>query len=76
MARGTAAAAGLEATGRGYGTGSNRYSHQNNGCYNNRESYVEPYLQTNPNGAQLDNYGARKNQNLRTGSYATRTPRR
>ncbi|WFU37324.1 hypothetical protein QA640_22800 [Bradyrhizobium sp. CB82] len=34
-----------------------------------------PYVSTNPNGTQRDNYGARGNYNPYTGTTGTRTPR-
>ena len=42
-----------------YGTGSNPNSHNVDGYTRNNGTYVAPHQQTNPNNAQLDNYGTR-----------------
>ena len=38
-------------------------------------TYVQPHQQTNPNGTQYDNYGARGNTNPYTGSTGKSSPR-
>jgi hypothetical protein len=58
-----------------WGTGSNPNSHQNGGYTTNRGTYVEPYRQTNPNGAQYDNYGTRGNTNPYSGQQGHKTPK-
>jgi len=36
---------------------------------------VQPHQQTNPNGTQYDNYGAKGNYNPYTGNYGTKPPK-
>jgi hypothetical protein len=36
---------------------------------------VQPYVATNPNSTQMDNYSTRGNVNPYTGAVGTRTPR-
>jgi hypothetical protein len=38
-------------------------------------TYVQPYVATNPNSTQRDNYGATGNVNPYTGAVGTRNPR-
>ncbi len=58
-----------------YGTGSNPNSHPSSGYTTNRGTYVQPYVATNPNGTQRDNFSATGNVNPYTGAIGTRTPR-
>jgi hypothetical protein len=58
-----------------YGTGSNPSSHTSSGYTTNRGTYVQPYVATNPNSTQRDNYGATGNVNPYTGAVGTRNPR-
>jgi hypothetical protein len=58
-----------------YGTGSNPNSHIVSGYTRSNGTYVAPYVATNPNGTQRDNYNARGNVNPYTGAVGTRTPR-
>ena len=62
-------------SGGGFGTGSNPSSHGVEGYTTPRGTQVDPYVRTNPNGTQYDNFGTRGNVNPNTGSYGTRTPR-
>lgn len=57
------------------GTGSNPSTHTSSGYTRSNGTYVAPYVATNPNGTQRDNYGTSGNYNPNTGSYGTRTPR-
>ena len=73
-----AAALMLAATGahaQYYGTGSNPNSHTSSGYTTNRGTYVQPYVATNPNSTQRDNYSATGNVNPYTGAVGTRNPR-
>jgi hypothetical protein len=54
------------------GTGSSSSSHSVSGYTNSHGTYVAPHHATNPNGTQLDNYGARGNVNTFTGAVGTR----
>jgi hypothetical protein len=58
-----------------YGTGSNSQSHTSSGYTTNRGTYVQPYVATNPNSTQRDNYSATGNVNPYTGAVGTRNPR-
>jgi hypothetical protein len=58
-----------------YGTGSNPNSHIVSGYTRSNGTYVAPYVATNPNGTQRDNYSAKGNVNPYTGAVGTRTPR-
>jgi len=58
-----------------YGTGSNPSTHTTSGYTRSNGTYVPPYVATNPNGTQRDNYGATGNVNPYTGAVGTRTPR-
>jgi len=58
-----------------YGTGSNPNTHSSSGYTTSRGTYVQPYVATNPNSTQMDNYSTRGNVNPYTGSVGTRTPR-
>ena len=58
-----------------YGTGSNPNSHIVSGYTRSNGTYVAPYVSTNPNGTQRDNYSATGNVNPYTGAVGTRTPR-
>jgi hypothetical protein len=60
---------------QGYGTGSNSNSHSVQGHTTSSGTYVAPYVATNPNSTQRDNYGATGNVNPNTGAVGTRTPR-
>jgi hypothetical protein len=57
-----------------YGTGSNPSHHSTSG-YTRSNGYVQPYVATNPNSTQRDNYSATGNVNPYTGVVGTRTPR-
>lgn len=57
------------------GTGSNPSTHTSSGYTRSNGTYVAPYVATNPNGTQRDNYGTSGNYNPNTGSYGTRTPK-
>ncbi|MEH2546675.1 hypothetical protein V1283_003320 [Bradyrhizobium sp. AZCC 2262] len=57
------------------GTGSNSRSHSVQGHTTNSGTYVQPYVATNPNSTQRDNYSATGNVNPYTGAVGTRTPR-
>jgi hypothetical protein len=57
------------------GTGSNPSSHQVQGHTTNNGTYVAPYVATNPNSTQRDNYSATGNVNPNTGAVGTRNPR-
>jgi hypothetical protein len=69
----TIAATGAQA--QYYGSGSNPNSHTSSGYTTNRGTYVQPYVATNPNSTQRDNYGATGNVNPYTGAVGTRNPR-
>jgi hypothetical protein len=70
------AAAGAKAQYTGtYGTGSNSSTHTTSGYTRSNGTYVAPYVSTNPNSTQRDNYGATGNYNPYTGATGTRTPR-
>ena len=58
-----------------YGTGSNPQTHATSGYTRSNGTYVAPYVATNPNGTQRDNFGASGNYNPYTGTYGTRTPK-
>ncbi len=58
-----------------YGTGSNPNTHTNSGYTRSNGTYVAPYVSTNPNGTQRDNFGAAGNYNPYTGATGTRTPK-
>jgi len=58
-----------------YGTGSNSQTHTSSGYTTNRGTYVQPYVATNPNSTQRDNYSATGNVNPYTGAVGTRNPR-
>jgi hypothetical protein len=73
-----AAALMLAATGvqaQSYGTGSNTSTHTTSGYTTSRGTYVAPYVATNPNNTQRDNFGASGNYNPYTGAVGTRNPR-
>ena len=57
------------------GTGSNPNSHPVQGHTTSSGTYVAPYVATNPNSTQRDNYGATGNYNPNTGAGGTRNPR-
>ena len=72
----TLAATGAQAQYKGlYGTGSNPSSHSSSGYTTSRGTYVQPYVATNPNSTQMDNYSTRGNVNPYTGAVGTRNPR-
>ncbi len=56
----------------GTGTGSSSQSHSVRGHLNKNGVYVPPHRQTNPNGTQRDNYGAKGNYNPNTGKTGTK----
>jgi hypothetical protein len=58
-----------------YGTGSNTQSHSVSGYTRSNGTYVQPYVATNPNGTQRDNFGTRGNYNPYSNSYGTRSPK-
>jgi hypothetical protein len=73
-----AAALMLAATGaqaQSYGTGSNPSTHSTSGYTRSNGTYVPPYVATNPNSTQRDNFGTSGNYNSNTGTTGTRTPR-
>ncbi|HEV2160266.1 hypothetical protein [Bradyrhizobium sp.] len=57
------------------GTGSNPSTHTSSGYTRSNGTYVAPYVATNPNSTQRDNFGASGNVNPYTGSTGHRTPR-
>jgi hypothetical protein len=57
------------------GTGSNPNSHPVQGHVTTSGIYVQPYVATNPNSTQRDNYSATGNVNPYTGAVGTRNPR-
>ncbi|MET4627653.1 hypothetical protein ABIB83_004676 [Bradyrhizobium sp. I1.8.5] len=57
------------------GTGSNPSTHTSSGYTRNNGTYVAPYVATNPNGTQRDNFGSSGNHNPYTGQTGHRTPR-
>ncbi|MGY4355360.1 hypothetical protein ACVWZR_004413 [Bradyrhizobium sp. i1.3.1] len=57
------------------GTGSNPSTHTSSGYTRSTGTYVAPYVATNPNGTQRDNYGTSGNYNPNNGTFGTRTPR-
>jgi len=58
-----------------YGIGSNSSTHTTSGYTKSNGTYVAPYVATNPNNTQRDNFGTRGNYNPYTGMTGTRTPR-
>ncbi len=73
-----AAAFALAATGaqaQYFGTGSNPNTHTSSGYTTSRGTTVQPYVATNPNSTQRDNFSASGNINPYTGAVGTRTPR-
>lgn len=69
----TIAATGAQA--QYYGTGSSPSHHSTSGYTRSNGTYVQPYVATNPNSTQRDNFSASGNYNPYTGTYGTRTPR-
>lgn len=57
------------------GTGSNPSTHTSSGYARSNGTYVAPYVATNPNGTQRDNFGTSGNVNPYTGQTGHRTPR-
>ncbi|MCK1343104.1 MULTISPECIES: hypothetical protein [unclassified Bradyrhizobium] len=57
------------------GTGSNPSTHTSSGYTRSTGTYVAPYVATNPNGTQRDNFGTSGNYNPSTGQTGHRTPR-
>ncbi|PJG56616.1 hypothetical protein CVM73_03440 [Bradyrhizobium forestalis] len=57
------------------GTGSNPSTHTSSGYTRSNGTYVAPYVATNPNGTQRDNFGTSGNINPYTGATGHRTPR-
>jgi hypothetical protein len=68
------AATAAQAQYTGYGTGSNPSSHGVQGHTTNSGTYVQPYVATNPNSTQRDNFSATGNINPYTGAVGTRNP--
>lgn len=58
-----------------YGTGSNPSTHTSSGYTRSNGTYVAPYVATNPNGTQRDNFSSSGNVNPYTGTTGHRTPR-
>ena len=58
-----------------YGTGLNPSSHSVQGHTTSSGTYVQPYVATNPNSTQRDNFSATGNVNPNTGAVGTRSPR-
>ncbi|MGY4409135.1 hypothetical protein ACVWW4_000871 [Bradyrhizobium sp. LB7.1] len=57
------------------GTGTNPSTHTSSGYTTTHGSYVQPYVATNPNSTQRDNFTATGNVNPNTGSVGHRTSR-
>jgi hypothetical protein len=57
------------------GTGTNPNTHRSSGYTTSQGTYVQPYVATNPNSTQRDNFTATGNVNPYTGSVGHRTPR-
>ncbi|MCK1519536.1 MULTISPECIES: hypothetical protein [unclassified Bradyrhizobium] len=57
------------------GTGSNPSTHTSSGYTRGNGTYVTPYIATNPNGTQRDNFGTTGNYNPSSGQTGHRTPR-
>jgi hypothetical protein len=57
------------------GTGSNPNTHSSSGYTNSHGTYVAPYVATNPNSTQRDNFSTSGNVNPYTGATGHRTPR-
>jgi hypothetical protein len=57
------------------GTGSNPSTHTSSGYTNTHGTYVQPYVATNPNSTQRDNFSATGNVNPSTGSAGSHRPR-
>ena len=55
--------------------GTNPNSHVVQGHATTGGTYVQPYVATNPNSTQRDNYSATGNVNPHTGAVGTRNPR-
>jgi hypothetical protein len=55
--------------------GTNPNSHVVQGHTTSSGTYVQPYVATNPNSTQRDNYSATGNVNPSTGAVGTRSPR-
>jgi hypothetical protein len=53
----------------------NPNSHVVQGHTTSSGTYVQPYVATNPNSTQRDNYSATGNVNPNTGAVGTRNPR-
>jgi hypothetical protein len=70
-----AAALMLAATGAQAQYGTNPNTHTSSGYTRSNGTYVPPYVATNPNGTQRDNFTATGNVNPYTGAVGTRTPR-
>jgi hypothetical protein len=69
----TLAATAAHAQYTGYGTGANTRSHSWHTT--STGTTVQPYVATNPNSTQRDNYSATGNVNPYTGAVGTRNPR-
>jgi hypothetical protein len=69
------AATAAQAQYTGYGTGSNPSTHGVQGHTTSNGTVVQPYVATNPNSTQRDNFSATGNVNPYTGTVGTRNPR-
>jgi hypothetical protein len=58
-----------------YGIGSNPNTHTSSGYTRSNGTYVPPYVATNPNGTQRDNFSNSGNVNPYSGAVGSRTPR-
>ncbi len=57
------------------GTGTNPNTHRSSGYTTSQGTYVQPYVATNPNSTQRDNFTATGNVNPYTGATGHRNPR-
>ncbi|MCP1765405.1 hypothetical protein [Bradyrhizobium japonicum] len=53
----------------------NPNTHTSSGYTRGNGTYVQPYVATNPNGTQRDNFSSTGNTNPYTGATGHRTPR-
>jgi hypothetical protein len=68
------AATAAHAQGHGYGT-TNPNTHTSSGYTTNHGTTVQPYVATNPNSTQRDNFSATGNTNPYTGQPGSHRPR-
>ena len=59
----------------GMGSALSGGAHTSSGYTNNHGTYVQPYVATNPNSTQRDNFSASGNVNPYNGNVGTRAPR-